>query len=95
MVLTKTLGARKDREIRERIDRQLDLCERGIHRGLVGNMLAEGRSREGLAKRRVEEEEDRLARSFHITLLSGNLRKAVYQATNQEGGGVFSRGTFV
>ena len=45
----------------------------------------EGRSRERRVERRKEEEEDRLARSFHITLLSGNLLQAVYWATNREG----------
>ena len=43
MVLTKTLGACKDREIQARIDRRLDLWERDIHAGLVGDVLAEGR----------------------------------------------------
>ena len=35
VVLTKTLGARKARDIRARIDFRLDLWERGIHAGLV------------------------------------------------------------
>ena len=44
VVLTKTLGARKAREIQARIDHQLDLWEWGIHAGLVGYALAEGRA---------------------------------------------------
>ena len=44
VVLTKTLGACKSRETRARINRRLDLWERGIRAGLVGNSLAEGRA---------------------------------------------------
>ena len=46
-----------------------------------------GRAREGRVARIDEEEEDCLAHIFHSTLLSGNLRQAVCQATNQQGGG--------
>ena len=45
VVLTKTQGACKTREIRARIDLRLDLWERGIHTGLVGDALAEGRAK--------------------------------------------------
>ena len=34
--LTNTLGAHKAKEIQARINRRLDLWERGIHAGLVG-----------------------------------------------------------
>ena len=37
VVLTKTLGVRRDREIRARITRRMDLWERGQHAGLVGD----------------------------------------------------------
>ena len=94
MVLKRNPITRKAREIRVRIDRQLDLWERGKHAGLVGDALAEGRAREGRIERRKEEEEDCLAHSFQSTLLLGKLRKVVHQATECEGeGGVFSRGT--
>ena len=76
LVLTKTPGARKAREIRAIINRQLDLWERNIHTGLVGDALRKGRAQEGRVERCAEEEEDRLARSFHITVLSGKLRQA-------------------
>ena len=92
VVLTKTLGARKSRETRVRINHRLDLWERGIHAGLVGDALAEGRDQEGRVERCVEEEEDRLARSFHSTVMSGKLQQAVRQATDREGGGVSSSG---
>ena len=52
-VLTKTLGARKAIYIQARINNQLDLWERGIHAGLVGDALAEVRARECRAVRRV------------------------------------------
>ena len=44
VVLTNILGAYKAREIRARIERRLDLWEGGIHAGLVGDALAEGRA---------------------------------------------------
>ena len=52
----------------------MDLWERYIHPDLVGDALAKGRSREGRVVRSNEEEEDRLAHSFHSTLLLGKLR---------------------
>ena len=51
VVLTRTLSARKAREIQAKTDR-LDICERGSQAGLVGDALEEGRDREGLVKRR-------------------------------------------
>ena len=42
VVLTKTLGICRAREIWARIMRRMDLCERGHHTGLVGNAEAEG-----------------------------------------------------
>ena len=86
--MTKTLGARKSREIQDRIDRRLDLWERGLHVGLVGDALLEGRAREVCVARSDEEEKDNLARNFHSTLLSGKLRQAVRWANNREGGGL-------
>ena len=65
MFLTRTLCAIKAREIRSRIDRKLELWERGIDTGLVGGALSEVRPREGRVERRKEEENDFLARSFH------------------------------
>ena len=55
VVLTKTLDACKAREIRARIDRRLDLWERGSHAGLVRDALTEGRAQEVRVERRVEE----------------------------------------
>ena len=45
VILNNTLGICKAREIRASIDQQLDLWDRGLHGGLVGDNLAEGRSR--------------------------------------------------
>ena len=45
MISTKTLGAHKSREIQARIDRHLELWERGIHAGLVEGVLAQGRAK--------------------------------------------------
>ena len=49
VVLTKTLGFRRAREIRARITRQMDLWERGQHAEVVGDAKAEGAAVEGRA----------------------------------------------
>ena len=49
--------------------------------------MVEVRAREGRVKRRIEEEEYHLVRSFHGTLLLGKLQKAVCQVTDQDRGG--------
>ena len=65
----------------------MDFWERGWHAGPVGGVKAEGVAREGRAASGGEEEEEAVARSFHETVLSGNLRQAVRRATDWEGGG--------
>ena len=65
----------------------MDLWERGIHTGLVRYSEVEGSSREGGDVIRGEEEDEAVARIYHDTVLSGNLRKAICQSTNMEGGG--------
>ena len=87
VVLTRTLGACKARDIQARIDCRLDLWKRGVYAVLVGSALAECRDREGRVKRCEEEEEDRLVRRFYRILMAGKLRQAVRQATDREGGG--------
>ena len=87
VVLTKTLGVRRARNIRARITRSMDLWERRQHAGLVGDAEAEGGAREGRAASSGEEEDDAVAQSCHNTVLSRKLQQAVHQATNREGGG--------
>ena len=59
LVLTKTLGVCREQEIRVRITRRMDLWERGLYAGLVGDAKAEGAVREGRdASGREEEEEE-------------------------------------
>ena len=41
----KTLDVRRAREIWARITQRMDLCERGVHAGLVGYSEAEGATR--------------------------------------------------
>ena len=65
----------------------MDLWERGQHAGLVGDAEAEGSTHEGRSALSGEEEDDAAARSFHKTVLSGNLQQAVCRATDREGGG--------
>ena len=58
VILTKTLGVRRAREIRVRITRRMDFWERVLHAGLVGDADAEGSAREGRAASIGEEEEE-------------------------------------
>ena len=87
------LGDRRAREIRARITRRMDLWERGQHAGLVGDAEAEGAAHEGRAAFSSEEEDDTVERSYHSTVLSGKLQRAVRWATNREGEGVSSQMT--
>ena len=65
----------------------MDLWDRGLYMGLVGDDEAEGASREGRAASSGEEEDEAVARIYHNTELSVNLRQAVHWATDREGGG--------
>ena len=65
----------------------MDLWERGIHAVLVGDAEVEGAAREGRAASGGEEEEEAVARSYHYTVLSGNLSQTVRRANDREGGG--------
>ena len=58
VVLTKTLGIRRAQDIRDRIMRQMELWERGLHAGLVGDSKEDGAAREGRAASGGEEEEE-------------------------------------
>ena len=49
VILTKTLGIYRAREIRARITRCIDLWERVLHAGLVGDTKAEEAAQEGRA----------------------------------------------
>ena len=87
VVLTKTLGICRAREIWARITRRMDLWERGQHAGLVGDAEAEGDAREGRAAFSDEGEDDSVARSYHETVLLGKICQAVRRSTDREGGG--------
>ena len=73
----KKLGVHRARDIQARITRRIDLWERGLHVGLVGYTEAEDDAREGRAASVREDEDEAVAWSYHDTLLSGKLRKAV------------------
>ena len=47
VVLKKKLGVRRTKEIQDRITRRMEIWERGLHAGLVGDPEAEGAAREG------------------------------------------------
>ena len=55
------------------ITQRMDLWERGLHAGLVGDSEEEGAAREGRAASGDEEEDEAVARSIHNTVLSGKL----------------------
>ena len=74
--LTKTVGVRRAKEIWARITRRMDLWDRGLHAGLVGYAKAEGASREGRAISGREDKDEAVAKSYHDTVLSGNLSQA-------------------
>ena len=73
IVLRKTLSIHRDREIRARITRRMDLWERGIHAGLVGDSKAEVAARDGRSLSGREDEEETKSRSYHDTVLSSKL----------------------
>ena len=77
VVLTKIPGVRWAQEIQARIMRRMDLCERGLHTGLLGDAMAEGAAREGRNSSGGEEEDKEVARNYHYTVLSGKLRQAI------------------
>ena len=58
----------------------------GLHEGMVGDADAEGAAMEDRAASGGEDEDEAVARSYHDTVLSGNLRQAVRWSTNREGG---------
>ena len=86
VVQTKMLGVRRAREIWARLMRRMDLWERGLRAGLVGNADVEGAAREGRAASGGEEEDEAVSKSYHHTMMSSKLRQAVQLATNREGG---------
>ena len=77
IVLTKTMGVRRANEIRAQITRRMDLWERGLHAGLIGDTETKGAAREGRADSGGEEEDEVISQSYNDTVLSGKLRHAV------------------
>ena len=74
VLLTKTLGVRRDQELQAWITWQMDLWERGMHAGLLGDDEAEGAAREVRATSGGKEEGNAVAQSYHDKVLSSNLR---------------------
>ena len=69
----------------------MDLWERGLHAGLVGDSEAEGDAREGRStsggEDEDEDEDEALAQSYHDTVLSSKPQQATCRATDREGRG--------
>ena len=85
VVITKTLGICRAKDTRAQITRRMELWERGLHAGLVGDAKAEGVARDGRATSGGEEEDEAVTSSYHDMVLSGNIRQATLKATNREG----------
>ena len=62
------LGIQRAIEIQEQIIRRMELWERGLHAGLVGDAEAEGAAREDRDASGVEEEDNAVARSVTMKL---------------------------
>ena len=77
VVFIKTLGVCRAREIQVRITRMMDLWDRGIHTGLVGDTYVGGAAKEGRAAIGGEEEDESVFRSYHDMVFSGKPRQAV------------------
>ena len=63
VILTNTLGIRRAREIWAQISRGVDLWERFLQVGLVGDAEAEGAAREGRSACGVKEEYNTITRN--------------------------------
>ena len=87
VICTKTLGVRRAREIRARVNRRMGLLEKGIHTDLVGDAYAEGSTRESRYSSGGEEEDKEIPQKFHSTVMSGKLWQDAFQETNREGEG--------
>ena len=87
VVLTKMLGICRARDIWARITQRIDLWEKGLHAGLVGDAEAEGAAWDGRAASGKKEEDEVVSKCYHNTVLSGKLRQAGRLETNREGGG--------
>ena len=72
VVLTNMLGVGRNKDIRVRITRRMDLWERGIHAGMFGDSETEGADREGRASSGGEQEDEPVDRSYHETVLMVN-----------------------
>ena len=70
----KDVGVRRAREIWSQISRSMDLWEKGLHMGLVGDTEEEGSDREKRATCGGDEEDEVIARGNHDTVLLGKIR---------------------
>ena len=78
IVRTKMLVIRNARGIWAQITRSMDLWDRSLHAGLVGDTELEGAAREGRASSRRDEEENTVSISYHGMVLLSKIRQAVY-----------------
>ena len=72
------LVVRNARGIWAQITRSMDLWDRGLHAGLVGDTELEGAAREGRACSRRDEEDNTVSISYHGMVLLSKIRQAVY-----------------
>ena len=64
----------------------MELWEKGLHTGLLGDLETEGAAREVRATSGGEEVDEAVAQSYHKTVFSGKTKQAGRWSTNREGG---------
>jgi hypothetical protein len=85
VILQKTPGVRRAKDIRRRLTNRMDLWERGFYATLVDDTEAEVNNKP--VARRLPDDETK-ARAFNARVCSGRIRAAVRTITRREGGGV-------
>ena len=85
VVLQKTPGVRRAKDIRLRMTKRMDRWDQGCHTALVDDTELEVLQK--VSASRAPDDETR-ARSFNARVLSGRLNSAVRTLTNRSGGGV-------
>ena len=87
IILRKTTGVYKARDIRTRITRRLNEWEKGNHAALVADTIDEALS--NIKSKTIPPEESEVrARVFNSLLLSGRVREAVRYSTNRDQTGI-------
>ena len=85
VILQKTPGVRRAKDIRSRLTKRMDLWDKGCHIALVDDTELEVLQKVSATR---PPDDDTRARSYNARVLSGRLNSAVRTLTNRSGGGV-------